>query len=95
MSDKIPTVEEFISQYLDVDVDFVESMREQMSKLKGFDFNNIPDLMIEFAKLHVEAALKAAAEKGQVDFEPEDYDGSTAHINKESILSAYPLTNIQ
>jgi len=32
---------------------------------------NIDNLMIEFAKLHVEAALKAASEKAMVEAEPE------------------------
>lgn len=50
--------------------------------------------MIEFAKLHVEAALKAASE----DAEGVDEDGyyvPNSSIDKQSILQAYPLTNIK
>jgi len=51
------------------------------------------DLMIEFAKLHVEAALKAAAENAEtklVKFTENDYE-----IDKSTIINAYPLSNIQ
>ena len=44
---KILTSEQFIEEYLDVDSDFIEKMREQMSNMSGFDYYNIPDLMAE------------------------------------------------
>jgi hypothetical protein len=89
MSKQIPTAEEFIEKYLDVDSDFMESVRSQMSKMSGFDFNNIPDLMIEFAKLHVKAALEAAADSS---FKSSSGDWSVQHTPnaKSSILNAYP-----
>lgn len=57
--------------------------------------------MIEFAKLHVKAALEAAAENAEAFIEyghgdwmlsmsVEDYG-----VNKESILNAYPEENIK
>tara|TARA_R110000868_G_scaffold25451_4_gene99482 strand:- start:2 stop:196 length:195 start_codon:yes stop_codon:yes gene_type:complete len=42
-----------------------------------------PQILIEFAKLHVEAALNAACTS----------DGY--EIDEESILNSYPLTNIK
>ena len=58
------------------------------------------DMMIEFAKLHVEAALKAASEKATVT--PIDHEeiseGSFRPIwgvDDDSILKSYPLTNIK
>jgi len=42
--------------------------------------------MIEFAKLHVEAALKAASENVVL---------ISTKTAKQSILNAYPLTNIK
>lgn len=51
------------------------------------------EMMIEFAKMHVTEALKQASEKVEVNsvsFTHNDYD-----IDKESILSAYPLENIK
>lgn len=47
--------------------------------------------MIEFAKLHVEAALKEASKNGSII--PTARNGH--YINKNSILNAYPLDNIK
>ena len=53
----------------------------------------LPNLMIEFAKLHVEAALKAASEKASII---ETFGGmSISVVNKNSILNAYSLTLIK
>ena len=50
----------------------------------------ITETMIEFAKLHVEAALKSAAEKL-----PYDDRLNQDIIVKQSILNAYPLEKIK
>lgn len=47
---------------------------------------DITQAMIEFAKLHVIAALQAAAN---------DYSEGSSDIVHESIINAYPLNNIQ
>ena len=44
------------------------------------------EMMIEFAKLHVTAALKAAAD---------DYSEGPSDIVQECIINAYPFSNIQ
>jgi len=44
-----------------------------------------------FARLHVEAALKAASENAKIEWGLIHAKG----INKDSILNAYPLTNIK
>ena len=49
------------------------------------------EAMIEFAKLHVEQALKEASEKATTD----GYGDGYAGIDEESILTAYPLENIK
>ena len=54
---------------------------------------DIKTAMIEFAKLHVQAALKDASEKSTVIRDEEFY--TISHVNKNSILNAYPLTNIK
>ena len=66
--------------------------------LKHFEENAYPgtsisECMIEFAKLHVEAALKEASEKAYY----RDTNGfiETSSENKQSILNSYPLTNIK
>lgn len=48
--------------------------------------------MIEFAKLHVEAALEAASENVEVECDSSDVFQS---VNERSILYAYPSTNIK
>jgi len=64
------------------------------------EFTTIPQLMIEFAQMHVQEALKKADEKATVT--PIDHEeiseGSWRPIwgvDSDSILNAYPLTNIK
>lgn len=51
-----------------------------------FNEVDITQAMIEFAKLHVTAALKTAAD---------DYSESSSDIVQESIINAYPLDKIK
>ena len=91
-----PTAEEFlIKENLPTDI------------LSGDDINYA---MIEFAKLHVEAALKAVNENVKLLVvnheeyrEPEEGEdlldyyecgSDTIYVSSSSILNAYPLTNI-
>ena len=71
----IPTAEEFLTskQY-----DWIEDM-----DTTGYYSRAVRYSMIEFAKLHVEAALKAASEDANMD---DDYYQS---------LQVYPLENIK
>jgi hypothetical protein len=48
------------------------------------------NVMIEFAKLHVQEALKQASEN-VVSY----VFGATTEVDKESILNSYPLENIK
>ena len=54
--------------------------------------------MIEFAKLHVEAALKAASEKVKMkireDIHELDMNDDWMEVDKNSILTAYSLDDI-
>ena len=77
---KIPTAEEFL--ILNKDKDF----RLSMSGLY------VSEIMIEFAKLHVEAALKNASENALVYA---DEGGYSEFVDKNSILNAYQLENIK
>ena len=49
-------------------------------------------IAIEFAKLHVTAALKFASEKADLTFESYEslQEGSFSEVDKETILDAYP-----
>ena len=80
MSDKIPTAEEIIQEY--------------DSSIKNNHLTRVAHAARKLVQFHVEAALKAAIESGIIEFEPNDYDGSTAYIVKDSILNAYPKENI-
>ena len=76
-----------------------------MQSNNGDDYTHwdeIHQLMIRFARLHVEAALKEASEKAKIVDDPNSYTGNTGSeypadqiVSKESILNAYPLTNIK
>lgn len=87
----------------------IQSAREYLEEhcLKGHvtmdsvDEDDIRRDMIEFTKLHVEAALKAAS-KVNLKVVENDYGGVregckyyTKEVDTESILTAYPLTNIK
>jgi hypothetical protein len=64
---------------------------EKFLRGKPFSIESIHSNMIQFAKLHVEAALKAASE----DVELETYGSFGNSVNKDSILNAYPIENIK
>lgn len=81
--EKIPTAEEFL-----INLGFPGHAKHGLAK----------KWMIEFAKLHVEAALKEASENVKVH---RDSNGEwvssnvKCHVNKDSILNSYPLENIK
>ena len=71
------------------------------------NFNTVTDMLIEFAKMHVQEALKQASEKAFVEYidlntdEIFDYtdvitdDDVGVNVNKDSILKSYSLENIK
>jgi hypothetical protein len=76
----IPTVEELSKEF-------------ELETRKGILIHNsVYAFAKHFARLHVEAALKAAADN--VDYESVPYTDEYT-ISKHSILSAYPLKNIK
>jgi hypothetical protein len=94
---KIPTAEDFMNS-------------EQYEPDKGICFEDyhgdnvaiVPDMMIEFAKLHVEAALKAAASNARIIDDPNSYTGNTGSeypadqmVDRKAILNSYLPTNIK
>jgi len=81
---KIQTAEEFIKKNL---IDYWEGGKAQ------YTWADVERAMKEFAKLHVESALKQASKKATVIRDEEFY--TISHVNKNSILNAYPLTNIK
>lgn len=55
----------------------------------------LPSLFIEFAKLHVQAALEAAYYNSDVKVIDADMTGVIYGVDSETILNAYPLENIK
>ena len=80
MENKIPTAEEFLN-LLGV------PYRNGLENRRGNYIS--PDELIKFAKLHVEAQTEAILKITHKNGIPRIVD------NKESIIDAYPLTNIK
>ena len=88
---KIPTAEAILEQRVYLTQDDVVDVHDSLESVK--------DAMIEFAKLHVQAALKQADEKARVT--PVDHEEISEGcfkpvwgVDSDSILNAYPLNNI-
>lgn len=76
----------------------IPTAKEMMQSKNGDDYTHweeIHDLMISFAKLHVQAALEAAAENARAKENPADYGTGSIWVDKSTILSAYPPINIK
>lgn len=100
-NNKIPTTEDFFEKNYIVTTDDERSF-------KCIDEESFKESMLEFAKLHVQEALKAASENVDADFEPmgwlaelhfdnpfiagKDYE---IGISRKSILDVYPLDKIK
>ena len=85
--EKIPTAEEFLGKNIDY-------VLEKDCK------EDVKQAMIEFAKLHVEAALKAASEKAKITERKKVIDNTGGYVRiptiyKKHILNAYSLENIK
>jgi hypothetical protein len=76
--EKIPTAKAFYQNYI-----------EENNHDSHVD---IEEMLIEFAKLHVEAALKSASEKATVYA---DEGGYSEFVDEQSILNSYSLDNIK
>jgi hypothetical protein len=63
----------------------------------GIDINYpmIEKCMVEFAKIHVAAALNEAANEADVEAVDVDITGTIWGVDVNTILKAYPLTNIK
>jgi hypothetical protein len=84
------TAEEFLQNHLQIS-HFYDDKTNQMVCYS----DEVQQAMIEFAKLHVIAALKAASENASIIEEDSPFGGTNYLISEESILNAYSLTNIK
>ena len=63
----------------------------------GLGMYYVKEAMIEFAKMHVQEALRLASVEAEVEHElsnPYDPNSEYQIVNKDSILNAYHLENI-
>jgi len=84
MSKIIPTAEEFLKEYKESKL---QQLRDNVGKIKSPE-----EALIEFAKLHVEAALEARDNLYETYYAEEL---KFTDSNKEFIRKSYPLTNIK
>ena len=92
---KIPTAEEILIKESILLKTIEESGNFPLNLTRDTHIGTAKDIkkaMIEFAKLHVEAALKEANRKVIVTYY---YDEGGIRVNKDSILNAYPLNLIK
>ena len=82
---EIVTAEDILREYIDFD-DINGNDTVELLPL------TIADIMIQFAAIHVEAALKKASEKAHIQMDEHDLSCS---VNKNSILRSYSLYNIK
>jgi len=80
---KLPSAEEFFDS---------PNIRVSFDAEYQYCHKSVAKKAIEFAKLHVEAALKAASEDAHTKDVPYTDD---VEVDKDSILNAYPLENIK
>jgi hypothetical protein len=96
---KIPTAEIFLNETQES-----FSIWGDLLKDKGEVFyeENVKTAMVEFAKLHVEAALSKASKEVKTKNVSYNFSNKThiggmevTVVDKESIINAYPLENIK
>jgi len=85
--EKIPTAEEFLKD--------LQHEYEETGEYKMYFAIDISNKLKEFAKLHVEAALKEAAYKSECYNKSKFPGDENWVVDMESILNSYPLTNIK
>ena len=91
--EKIPTAEEILNDRVYITQDGIEDVHDSIS--------TVAEAMIEFAKLHVEQALKEAHKNVEMiadeeqDFRLQHCDCVDFVINKDSILNSYSLEKIK
>lgn len=93
MKNKTPTAEELLNDRVYIIQDGIEDVYDSLSTVAG--------AMIEFAKLHVEAALKEALESipclgsSSDNLHPWFHPPATYEEVEDAVLNAYPLTLIK
>ena len=78
--------------------EFLKNFNEEETNIDKLYYDSyVKKAMIEFAKMHVQEALRLASVEAEVEHElsnPYDPNSEYQIVNKDSILNAYPLENI-
>ena len=93
----ISTAEEFLKTDNGFDDNDMELLAKSLKTENRMDISDISNTMIEFAKIHVEAALKVASNEwlmSEVD-KHGNLTEQSERYNTKAILNAYPLENIK
>ena len=79
--------------------EFLKNFNEEENNIDKLYYDSyVKKAMIEFAKMHVQEALRLASVEAEVEHElsnPYDPNSEYQIVNKDSILNAYPLENIK
>jgi len=92
--EKMLTAEEMINKHT------ASNPKENWERNGKSEITDYNAAMLEFARLHVEAALKAASEKAKITERKKVIDNTGGYIRiptiyKKHILNSYPLENIK
>ena len=79
--------------------EFLKNFNEEENNIDKLYYDSyVKKAMIEFAKMHVQEALRLASVEAEVEHElsnPYDPNSEYQIVNKDSILNAYSLENIK
>ena len=79
--------------------EFLKNFNEEENNIDKLYYDSyVKKAMIEFAKMHVQEALRLASVEAEVEHElsnPYDPNSEYQIVNKDSILNAYPLDLIK
>ena len=86
MDSKILTAEDFLQEHLEIS----HFYDDKTNRMVCFS-EDVQQVMIEFARLHVQNALESASEKVETNY----YYVEDDPVDKESIINSYPLDLIK
>ena len=82
-SNEIPSAEEYLDKRLtELGIRHIDEVNDE-----------IEVIMVEWTKLHVDAALLKASEEAKLNTRTNDWQ--ERYIDKKSIINSYPLENIK
>jgi hypothetical protein len=87
---EIPTAEQVVTSWM-------KRVSENI-KVEKQEPDSLEKMMIEFAKMHVEAALKVASERAEISWENDIIKNAyqdTTCVDENSILNSYSLDDIK